>query len=92
MPHVHGRHEALLASGMDLQAQMLLQSQRADTYNTPPTSRRQAYQCLMAIRQALWAKSLKNQLELFASGLALVPKGMPWLVREFLKRQVLNGW
>jgi hypothetical protein len=89
--HVHGRHEALLASGMDPQAQMLLQSQRADTYTTPPTSRRQAYQCLMAIRQALWAKSLKNQLELFASGLALMPKGMPWLVREFLKRRVLNG-
>lgn len=88
--HVHGRHEALLATGMSSEAQTLLQAQLNATYTTPPTSRRRAYQCLMAIRQALQATRLKDQIELFVSGLALVPQSLPWLVGQFLKRQILN--
>ena len=84
--HVHGRHEALLATGMVEQARALLDGFLRTADATALTSRRRAYRLLMCGRQARHEPRWSAKTALVARGGVALPGALPWLVAEIAAR------
>lgn len=84
--HVHGQHEALLATGMAEQSGALLDQFVETANSTPLTSRRWAYRMLMCGRQAMHEERLSAKAALLARCCIALPGALPWLASQVAAR------